>query len=55
MYLEAAFQDLGAKRLPVAQELGATSLMFEVHPTLDPERLAGRAERVAKLVRSALQ
>lgn len=37
IYLEKAFDDTGwrpAERLPVARELGETSLMFLVHPTL---------------------
>lgn len=37
VYLEKAFDDTGwspAARLPVAKELGETSLMFLVHPTL---------------------
>ncbi len=37
VYLEKAFNDTGfrpEKRLPVARELGETSLMFLVHPTL---------------------
>ena len=37
VYLEKAFDDTGwrpEKRLPVARELGETSLMFLVHPTL---------------------
>ena len=37
VYLEKAFDNTGwrpAERLPVAQELGETSLMFLVHPTL---------------------
>jgi dTDP-4-amino-4,6-dideoxygalactose transaminase len=37
VYLEKAFADLGLQppeRLPVAKELGETSLMFLVHPTL---------------------
>ena len=40
MYLEKAFDNTGwrpAERLPVAQELGETSLMFLVHPTLREE------------------
>jgi dTDP-4-amino-4,6-dideoxygalactose transaminase len=40
IYLERAFTDraLGPSRpLPVARELGATSLMFLIHPTLTPE------------------
>ncbi|MBV6305075.1 DegT/DnrJ/EryC1/StrS aminotransferase family protein [Candidimonas humi] len=38
VYLEKAFEGTGwrpAQRLPVARELGETSLMFLVHPTLD--------------------
>jgi dTDP-4-amino-4,6-dideoxygalactose transaminase len=37
IYLEKAFDDTGfrpAERLPIARELGETSLMFLVHPTL---------------------
>jgi dTDP-4-amino-4,6-dideoxygalactose transaminase len=37
IYLEKAFTDRGwgpGQRLPVARELGDTSLMFQVHPTL---------------------
>lgn len=44
IYLEKAFEALPtrpAERLPVAQELGETSLMFLVHPTLTPEWMAG--------------
>ncbi|HLT01242.1 MAG TPA: DegT/DnrJ/EryC1/StrS aminotransferase family protein, partial [Geminicoccaceae bacterium] len=40
IYRERAFADRGlgpARPLPVAEELGATSLMFLVHPTLTPE------------------
>jgi dTDP-4-amino-4,6-dideoxygalactose transaminase len=42
VYLEKAFVDSGfrpQKRLPVAQELGETSLMFLVHPTLTGEEI----------------
>ncbi len=42
IYLEKAFTDRGwgpAARLPVARELGDTSLMFMVHPTLPREAL----------------
>ena len=37
VYLEKAFDDTGLRpepRLPVAKQLGETSLMFLVHPTL---------------------
>jgi len=40
IFLEKAFADAGlgpAERLPVARELGETSLMFPVHPTLAEE------------------
>jgi dTDP-4-amino-4,6-dideoxygalactose transaminase len=42
IYREKAFSDAGygpGKRLPVAKELGETSLMFLVHPTLAPEEI----------------
>jgi len=42
VYLEKAFEGTGfapAKRLPVARELGETSLMFLVHPSLGPEHI----------------
>lgn len=42
MYLEKAFVDLGLgpeSPLPVARELGETSLMFLVHPTLTSDEL----------------
>ncbi len=42
VYLEKAFDNTGwrpAKRLPVAKELGETSLMFLVHPTLTSKEI----------------
>ena len=42
VYLERAFDDTGlrpAEPLPVARELGETSLMFLVHPTLSQEEM----------------
>ena len=53
IYMEKCFQEAGlspAKRLPVAQELGETSLMFLVHPTITPEQIAGYAEAVRSVV-----
>ncbi|MDL2342994.1 DegT/DnrJ/EryC1/StrS family aminotransferase [Deinococcus sp. MIMF12] len=53
IYLEKAFQDAGygpQERLPVAKELGATSLMFLVHPTLSPAEM----HRMADVVDSVL-
>ena len=38
----------------IARELGASSLMVEVHPTLVPERLEQRAQALAKIVRDVL-
>ena len=56
IYLEKCFQDAGlapAERLPVARELGETSLMFLVHPTITPEQMAGYAEAVRSVVQKA--
>ena len=56
IYLEKCFQDAGlapAERLPVARELGETSLMFLVHPTITPEQMAGYAEAVRSVVQRA--
>jgi dTDP-4-amino-4,6-dideoxygalactose transaminase len=42
IYLERAFAAVGlqpAARLPIAKELGETSLAFPVHPTLSPETI----------------
>jgi dTDP-4-amino-4,6-dideoxygalactose transaminase len=47
VYLERAFVDAGlspAKRLPVAAELGDTSLMFLVHPTLTEAEITRTCE-----------
>lgn len=56
IYLEKCFQDAGlapAERLPVARELGETSLMFLVHPTITSEQMAGYAEAVRSVVKRA--
>jgi len=56
IYLEKCFQDAGlapAERLPMARKLGETSLMFLVHPTITPEQMAGYAEAVRSVVKSA--
>jgi len=42
VYLEKAFESTGlrpASRLPNAQELGETTLMFLVHPTISVEKM----------------
>ncbi len=56
IYLERCFQEAGlalAERLPVARELGETSLMFLVHPTITPEQMAGYAEAVRSVEKRA--
>jgi dTDP-4-amino-4,6-dideoxygalactose transaminase len=53
VYLERAFEGTGWRpepRLPVARELGETSLMFLVHPTLTN----GEMERTAAVLREVL-
>jgi len=55
IYREAAFADLNVQPFPVARELGESSLMFEVHPTLDSRRLRDRADRVAEIAREVLE
>lgn len=52
-YLEHAFDDLPRPDLPVARRLGRTSLAAEVHPTLDPERLAERAAALREIIEGA--
>jgi dTDP-4-amino-4,6-dideoxygalactose transaminase len=56
IYLERAFLDRGwqpAEPLPVARELSLTSMMFLVHPTLDPAELAHAAAVVRALIADA--
>jgi dTDP-4-amino-4,6-dideoxygalactose transaminase len=53
VYLEKAFDNTGfrpAKRLQVAQELGETSLMFQVHPTLTD----GDVEKMCQIIGDVL-
>jgi dTDP-4-amino-4,6-dideoxygalactose transaminase len=53
IYLERCFQDAGLApvlQLPVARELGESSLMFLVHPTITPCQMAGYAEAVRSVV-----
>jgi dTDP-4-amino-4,6-dideoxygalactose transaminase len=54
IYREEAFEGLAHAPCPVAQELGDTSLMVEVHPTLDPELLEQRARQLARIVSEVL-
>ncbi|MFZ2950304.1 MAG: DegT/DnrJ/EryC1/StrS aminotransferase family protein [Desulfuromonadaceae bacterium] len=57
IYLEKAFIDAGygpAGRLPVAKELGETSLMFLVHPTLTDTDMIDICSAVEKVFREAM-
>ncbi|MGN6534675.1 MAG: DegT/DnrJ/EryC1/StrS family aminotransferase [Mesorhizobium sp.] len=56
VYLEKAFDGTGwrpAEPLPIARELGETSLMFLVHPTLRSEEIAKTAAVVSDVLRKA--
>jgi dTDP-4-amino-4,6-dideoxygalactose transaminase len=56
IYLEKAFERHGLRpveRLPVARELGETSLMFLVHPTLQTEHIERTAEAVEAVMKEA--
>ena len=55
VFREQAFSDMPTPDLPVARELGETSLMMEVHPTLRPERTEQRAGHLAEIVRDVLR
>lgn len=58
IYLEEAFRDAGlgpAERLPVAQELGETSLCFLCHPTLTDEHVERTIEVVAGVMGRAVR
>ncbi|HUH59180.1 MAG TPA: DegT/DnrJ/EryC1/StrS aminotransferase family protein [Candidimonas sp.] len=56
VYLEHAFDGTNwrpRQRLPVAQELGETALMFLVHPTLTDDELARTCDVLAQVMRLA--
>lgn len=55
IYLEKAFpaEWRPGERLPVARELGETSLMFLVHPTLKPEQIARTCEVMKQVMHKA--
>ena len=58
IYLEKAFATDGlrpAERLPVARELGDTSLMFLVHPTLTEADMRDTAAAVRRVMREATE
>ena len=57
IYLEHAFDGPGmrpANRFPVARELGETSLMFMVHPTLTSAEIAATARAIKKVMSAAM-
>lgn len=56
VYLEKAFDNIGfrpAERLSVAKELGETSLMFLVHPTLKETEMNKTAAAIKKVLEQA--
>lgn len=56
IYLEKAFEDTPwrpRRRFPVARELGETSLMFLVHPTLRPEHIDRTRDVLRTVMREA--
>lgn len=54
IYREQAFADLPPVDCPVSRSLGARSLMVEVHPTLRPDLLRERAEKLARIALDVL-
>ncbi len=51
VYLEKAFDGTGWRpkaRLPVAKELGETSIMFLTHPTITEEQLDGYCDAIRR-------
>jgi dTDP-4-amino-4,6-dideoxygalactose transaminase len=58
VYLEKAFDDTGWRpevRLPVAKELGETSLMFLVHPTLTEAEIEKTCETIRIVMQQAVK
>lgn len=58
IYLEKAFERAGqrpAQRLPIAQELGETSMALLVHPTLTADHMSEAADKVERVLRQALR
>jgi dTDP-4-amino-4,6-dideoxygalactose transaminase len=58
VYLEKAFDGTGwrpAERLPVARELGETSVMLLVHPTLEAAHMARAGEVLQQVLTQATQ
>jgi len=58
VYLEKAFEasrSRPSERLPIARELGETSLMFVVHPTLGPEQMRRTVDATASVMQRAVR
>ena len=58
IYLERAFDSTSFRppdRLPVARELGETSLMFLVHPTLEEEHISKTCDTLTRVMRRAVR
>jgi hypothetical protein len=56
IYLEKVFEGVRpAQRLPVARELGETSLMFPVHPTLETGDIEDTCEAISKVMAEGSQ
>lgn len=56
VYLEKAFDNTGwrpTSRLPVAKELGETSLMWLVHPTLKEEEISETCKVIQRVMKQA--
>ena len=56
VYLEKAFENTGwrpEERLPVAKELGETSLMFLVHPTLTSDEIRKTIDVIRQVMKLA--
>jgi dTDP-4-amino-4,6-dideoxygalactose transaminase len=56
IYMEKAFEKSGLRpkeRLPIARELGETSLMFVVHPTLTEADMHDMADRLEEVFKTA--
>lgn len=56
MYLEKCFQNAGLApscRLPIARNLGETSLMFLVHPSIHPSQMAGYVDCIRSVLLKA--
>ncbi|GIZ51608.1 DegT/DnrJ/EryC1/StrS family aminotransferase [Noviherbaspirillum aridicola] len=56
VYMEKAFDGTGlrpARRLPVARELGETSIMFLVHPTLTPAEIDATCRAMDEVMQAA--